>query len=475
MPKKFGRKGNKEGSIYNTIQKIDRKEKRLNFVCNTCKNCNDWSICNNRSGTNKCKKCTDCTACLKKGTCDRFYCYNRYTAQITLDDGSRTTVSNANSRVESIERKKEVEAQIQTKTYIKKNGITIIEILKKIGDTKFEAGKIIKNTKDKDEYHYKYIEKWDDFKQPVQKVTYNQVQNFLNSIRHLSQGEIDKIIAKLKNGFMQCVMDKIISYPDNPMLRIYPPVSNQHKEPVQAFEVDEQQKLMDYLLHNSLIKSSKCNYNETTLRNLFLCALLSAARIGELGAINFNTDIDLKNRELIINKTLSRDDGKIVMGTSTKTGRKKTQQGLIDERHIPFDIFDSDFMFKIITNQIENAKLNPNNKNNLLFCQLNGNYIDTRCINNIFKRICREAQIKTELIKGCHIHMCRHTATTRMLEAGMDLLVIAAILGHSDDRQIKETYGHILARYRNKQLQDCRNYYKEQHLHFDYTIPNDLV
>lgn len=113
MPKKFGRKGNKEGSIYNTIQKIDRKEKRLNFVCNTCKNCNDWSICNNRSGTNKCKKCTDCTACLKKGTCDRFYCYNRYPAQITLDDGSRTTVSNANSRVESIERKKEVEAQMK--------------------------------------------------------------------------------------------------------------------------------------------------------------------------------------------------------------------------------------------------------------------------------------------------------------------------------------------------------------------------
>ena len=33
----------------------------------------------------------------------------------------------------------------------------------------------------------------------------------------------------------------------------------------------------------------------------------------------------------------------------------------------------------------------------------------------------------------------RHTATTRMIEAGMDLMVIADILGHSDDRQIKET------------------------------------
>ena len=70
---------------------------------------------------------------------------------------------------------------------VKKHGITIIEVCKKIGNTKFEAGKIIKNTKDKDKYHYKYIENWQDFKKPVQKVTYNEVQNFLNSIRHLSQ------------------------------------------------------------------------------------------------------------------------------------------------------------------------------------------------------------------------------------------------------------------------------------------------
>ena len=60
--------------------------------------------------------------------------------------------------------------------------------------------------------------------------------------------------------------------------------------------------------------------------------------------------------------------------------------------------------------------------------------------------------------------MCRHTGATRMLEAGMDLLVIAYILGHSDDRQIKETYGHILPRYRNKQLKNSRTYYKNNKL-----------
>ena len=57
--------------------------------------------------------------------------------------------------------------------------------------------------------------------------------------------------------------------------------------------------------------------------------------------------------------------------------------------------------------------------------------------------------------------MCRHTAVTRMIEAGMDLLVIATILGHVDDRQIRETYGHILNSYRNKQLKNSKSYYKK--------------
>ncbi len=461
MGKKFGRNGNMEGSIYNTIQKIDRKDKRLNFVCKICTNCQDWSVCNYRKGTNKCQKCVECTECLKKGFCDRFYCYNRYSAQITLDDGSRTTIANSSTRSKTIEKKKEVEAQIQTKTYIKKNGITISEVVEKIGNIKFESGKIIQNTKDKDKYHYRYIKNWKDFNKPVQKINYEEVQNFLDSITHLSQGEINKIIAKLRAGFMKCVMDKIIAYPDNPMLRIIVPTSSYKKEPVEAFTVEEEKKLIKYLLKEPLIKSSKCNYDERTLRNLFISALFSSARIGELGAIIIDEDIDLTLKGFFIRNTLTQENGKIVMGKTTKTGRKKIQQGLVDERFIPFDIFDENFMLNIVKDQIENAKSNPNNKENLLFCQLDGKYIDHRSINNIFKRICREAGVKLNLKKGCHTHMCRHTATTRMIEAGMDLLVIADILGHSDDRQIKETYGHILPHYKNNQLKNCRNYCKK--------------
>lgn len=458
MNKKGTRNTNGEGGIYNVIQKIKRS-KKLDFECENCKGCTDRKSCNNRSNTLACDKCKNCTSCLKKGFCDMFYIYERYQAQITID-GKQTTVANGAKKKETVDKKLQAESERQTKTYIKKNGITILEVIKKLDATKFEAGKICDNTKAKNQYHYNYINKFTAFDKPAQKITYQEVQEFLNSIRHLSQGEIEKIRDKLKAGFMQCVMDKIIAYPDNPMLRIYTPVSLQIKEPVQAFEVEEQKKLMSYITSHTLIKNQyKCKYDEITLRNLFICSLLSAARIGELGALSID-DINLKEKYFNIRRTLTLVNSKIVIGETTKTGRRKIQQGLTDERQIPLNIFDESLMLKIIKEQITHSQNNFLNKNKLLFCQKDGSCIDHRTLNTIFKRVCREAGVKLNLATGCHIHMCRHTATTRMIEAGMDILVIAHILGHSDDRQIKETYGHILQTYRNKQLKDSQSYYK---------------
>lgn len=130
MARKYGRNANGEGTIYNTIQKA-KKSFDNTQMCPICSQCKDRTFCSNRTNWKKCSKCKECTVCLKKGICDRFYCYNRYPAQITLDDGTRTTISNAGTRTESSEKKKIIEAQIQTKTYIKKNGITIIEVCKK--------------------------------------------------------------------------------------------------------------------------------------------------------------------------------------------------------------------------------------------------------------------------------------------------------------------------------------------------------
>ena len=241
MRKKITRNTNGEGCIYSTVA----KQKRKNFLpelCSICKKCTDRTACNNRIGYDKCIKCEECKIeCLKY--CDRFYCYERNQAQITIE-GKQTTIATSKKRKDVVSKKKETEAQIQTSSYVKRNNITIIEVCRKINKQKFESGKISAATVDKDKYHYRYIENYAALNKPVQKVTYQDINNFLNSIRHLSQGEIEKIKIKLNTAFMQCVLDKIISYPDNPMLRITVPVSLQQKKRVQAFEIEEQQKLM---------------------------------------------------------------------------------------------------------------------------------------------------------------------------------------------------------------------------------------
>lgn len=69
------------------------------------------------------------------------------------------------------------------------------------------------------------------------------------------------------------------------------------------------------------------------------------------------------------------------MGTTTKTGKrqKKTQK-----RQINFNIFSQELYELVLKDQISNAKNNKNNKENLLFCDINRKifrkYIDNKYI-----------------------------------------------------------------------------------------------
>lgn len=97
-----------------------------------------------------------------------------------------------------------------------------------------------------------------------------------------------------------------------------------------------------------------------------------------------------------------------------------------------------------------------------IFLTTDGNYISHTQITTLFKRICREAEIKLDLTEGCHIHMTRHTGITRLIEFDMNLLTISTFSSHTDITQIQETYGHILDDYKNAQINNPnKNYSKE--------------
>lgn len=462
MNKKGTRKTNGEGCIYTTLAKQKRK-KFLSEECSICKNCTDRSACNGRIGYDKCKKCEECKIeCLVY--CDRFYCYERNQAQITIN-GKQTTVANEKKRKDAVQKKKETEAKVQTKTYVKKYGVTLSQKIQKILDTKLASNIISENTYQRDLCNLSHIENSDIGNIAMQKLTSENIQDFINSKVYLSQSCIKKIFSLIKIAFDSAVIDKEIIYTDNPMLKVSIPISNKSIQQITPFEIYEQITLMKYITSNNLTFSSKNSYDSKTIKNIIIISLLTGMRIGEIGALNIDDHIDLELKQIKVERTLTKNkNGKIIMGTSTKTGKKKRKQNKPDFRIIPFGIFEEKIVTSIIREQIEIATCNPKNKEHLLFCKKDGNYINHSQITDIFKRICREAGIKLDLPKGCHIHMTRHTFTTRCIESGMDLMTIANLLGHTSTLQIEQTYGHILDKYKKQKLDGLRDYYKENKL-----------
>lgn len=115
----------------------------------------------------------------------------------------------------------------------------------------------------------------------------------------------------------------------------------------------------------------------------------------------------------------------------------KTKSG--KPRQIPM----SDKLFEVLNNQPkikEYVFINPTTKNR------HGN------INDIFPEFVKKANIQNFVF-----HDLRHTAATRMVESGIDLVVVKDILGHSD---IKTTmiYAHPVPERKLKAIKALNDY-----------------
>jgi len=97
--------------------------------------------------------------------------------------------------------------------------------------------------------------------------------------------------------------------------------------------------------------------------------------------------------------------------------------------------------FKILSKDTESVFINPNTGKP---------YKD---IHRSFKRACKNAGIEK-----LRIHDLRHTAATRMVASGSDLVVVADILGHSDIRITAARYAHALPENKIRAIQSLDNF-----------------
>lgn len=313
--------------------------------------------------------------------------------------------------------------------YIKHNGIPVIELIKSILERKLDTGVISERTYVRTKETIKAMEKCDLLKKNIDEVSTDELQMYLNSLRHYSQNTIKKYIDQLNQAFKYAQNKGYII--QNPMFDIIRPKSNKKKKEIRALEIEEQQMLTDYLLNIPI--------QDEPNKNAFLLQMYMGLRIGEALALR-TSDIDLHKNVINISKTLTTDkDRKIIMGDTTKT--------YAGQRQIPIP----ESLLDTVKSQMILAE---NHKDKLLFVDKNNYYLAPRNANTLLQKITKKLGIE-----NVSSHSLRHTYGTRCIESGMRAVTVQRLMGHTDISITLNTYTSILNKFKEQELEKVNEYY----------------
>jgi hypothetical protein len=88
---------------------------------------------------------------------------------------------------------------------------------------------------------------------------------------------------------------------------------------------------------------------------------LIGTRYGELGGLDYTKHIDWELERVIIERTLTKNkERKIVMGATTKTGRKNIKSNNSATRFMTSNVFNKEQLIDILEEQIIIANNKPN-------------------------------------------------------------------------------------------------------------------
>ena len=263
----------------------------------------------------------------------------------------------------------------------------------------------------------------------INEISSKDIQNYLNTLKNYSDSTIKKIKEQFSQAFKLAVNRGYTTR--NPMDDVVKPKSIKKTRKVRALEIDEQQKLTNYLMNVPV--------TDEPYKVAYLIEMYLGLRIGEVLALR-NSDINLHKNLISISKTLTTDKNhKVIMGDSTKT--------YAGNREVPIPIF--------IRNEIINQmRLAENNKDKQLFLTPKGDYVRPNNANRKLKGLLEKMGI-TDITS----HSLRHTYGTRCVEAGMRAVALQRLMGHTDVSITLNTYTSVFNKYKEAELEKVNNYY----------------
>lgn len=170
-------------------------------------------------------------------------------------------------------------------------------------------------------------------------------------------------------------------------------------------------------------------------------------RMGEINALHYD-DINLKDKTININKTISRDaQYKNFINNTTKT---KNGTRVIPINSILYPILE---------------KFIKDKKGKYLFSELK--IISTSQVNSEMKRLTKNNNYNT--------HMLRHTYATRCIEAGVQAVVLKKLLGHSDISITLNTYVDVFDKYEKQNNEIIEKYLIDNIYKSDNKSDNQII
>ena len=217
----------------------------------------------------------------------------------------------------------------------------------------------------------------------------------------------------------------------------------------EALSIEEQYTFLKFLKYDKVY--SKYFYVASLI-------LATAIRCGEACGITWN-DIDLDRQVIDINHQLRYHEveGKYKFEICPP----KTEAGI---RKIP--IYDMTYeLLQEIKREVKTNNISLDGYSNFIFSNSkNDNAIIPRQLSDSLEGACKKynkketrlAQIQNrepQLLPIITSHILRHTACTRMAEAGVDLKVLQEIMGHKHIKTTMEIYNHVNSQRMNKEAQ----------------------
>lgn len=268
----------------------------------------------------------------------------------------------------------------------------------------------------------------------VKKSDVKRFYNYLVDQRGLQPSTVDGINNVLHQLFDMAVDDMYIRI--NPATNVLKELKKSHaykSEQRHALTKDQQNLFLSFLKSHNIYSH---------WYPIFAVMVGTGLRVGELTGLRW-CDIDLDNDYIDVNHTLiyfSHRIEKSIKGNYYTINKPKTVKS---ERQIPMlDFVKEAFMMEKEYQKLADIKCQSviDGYTDFIFLNYEGNVQNSQNLNRTIKRVirdCNDAEfLKDEnpkvLLPNFSCHSLRHTFTTRLCEAGVNVKVIQDVLGHTD-------------------------------------------